>query len=52
MINFVKAIGTPILAAGVLGAAALGLFGATGAVTGLEAAATAQSATGTAFHHQ
>lgn len=45
MINVVKALATPILAAGVLAAAALGLFGAAGAVTNLETTVTVQAAT-------
>lgn len=41
MNNVAKALLAPILAAGVLGVAALGLFGAAGGVSGLETASTA-----------
>ena len=44
MNNLAKALVAPILAAGVLGVAALGLFGAAGGVSGLETSTTAHVA--------
>lgn len=44
MNKIAKALAAPILAAGVLGVAALGLFGAAGGVSGLETSSTAHVA--------